>query len=216
MKAQLRRPPSLHPQRPSTQRPNTQRPSTGGRTTLAALAILALAAFAAVAPAPAAHAAADLWLHVHVDEAEGAKVRVNLPIAFVETAVRAIPESANGGRLQIDGEDFTLAELRDLWASLGDTGDAVLVDVDDDGETVEVRKSGGYLLVDVAERGRGGEVKVRIPERVMEALLAGDGDELDVAGALRALAAAGEGELVAVNDRDARVHVWVDASAESR
>jgi hypothetical protein len=151
-----------------------------------------------------------------VVEAEGATVRVNLPIAFVETAVRAIPEAGSGGRIEIDGEDFTIEELRAMWTSLGDTGEALLVDVEDDGETVQVRKSGGYLLVDVAERDGGADVNVKIPERVMEALLAGDGEELDVAGALRALAEAGEGELVAVNDRDARVRVWVDAFAESR
>jgi hypothetical protein len=187
------------------------------RRALAALATLAFAAFTAAVPAATARAAADdLWLHVHVVEAEGATVRVNLPIAFVETAVRAIPEAGSGGRIEIDGEDFTIEELRAMWTSLGDTGEALLVDVEDDGETVQVRKSGGYLLVDVAERDGGADVNVKIPERVMEALLAGDGEELDVAGALRALAEAGEGELVAVNDRDARVRVWVDAFAESR
>ncbi len=181
----------------------------------AALAVLALAAFAATPAAPA-EAADDLWLHVHVVETEGATVRVNLPIAFVETAVRAIPAAGTDGRIVIDETELSIAELRAMWASLGDTGDAVLVDVDDRGETVKVRKSGGYLLVDVDERGREGAVDVRIPERVVEALLAGDGEELDVAGALRALAEAGEGELVAVNDRDARVRVWVDGSADSR
>lgn len=182
------------------------------RRSVIAFAALALLALAAV---PAAAVAEDLWLHVRVDEEDGARVSVNLPIAFVEAAVRMIPEAGNQGRIVIDDQDFDVADLREMWAALGDTGEAVLVDVDDDGETVQVRKTGGYLLVDVDERGEGARVDVRIPERVVEALLSAEGDELDVAAALRALAENGEGELVTVNDRNARVRVWVDSLSAS-
>jgi len=182
-------------------------------------AFATLCAFALLAFAGTATANENLWLHVHVQEEAGATVKVNLPIAFVETAARAIPASIEADALNFDDEDISVAELREMWASLGDTGEALIIDVDDDGESVKVRKTGGYLLVEV-EDGRhfnddGTTVDVRIPERVVEALLAGSGDQLDVAGALRALAEAGEGELVAVNERDARVRIWVDGFAAS-
>lgn len=187
------------------------------RTAFRYAALTALVAFALVAFAGTAAANENLWLHVHVQEEAGATVKVNLPIAFVETAARAIPASIEADALSLDDEDISVADLREMWASLGDTGEALLVDVDDDGESVQVRKTGGYLLVEVQD-GRhfnddGSTVDVRIPERVVEALLAGSGNQLDVAGALRALAAAGEGELVAVNERDARVRIWVDGFA---
>lgn len=187
------------------------------RTATTALALLALAVLTLI---PAAGAQADdLWLHVHVDEKEGgATVRVNLPLAFVETALRAVPaDELRNGRLVIDDEDFTVAELRDMWTSLSASGDATLVEVDDDGERVHVRRAGGYLLVEVDEgKGDGATVDVRIPERVIEAMLATGSDELDLAAGLRALAESGEGELVAVNDGGDHVRVWIDSSSASR
>jgi len=185
------------------------------RTAFTTIAILALAALAF---APAAQAD-DLWLHVHVDEKDGgATVRVNLPLGFIETALKAVPaDELKNGRIVIDDEDFSVAELRDMWNSLRDSGDATLVEIDDDGEKVRVRRAGGYLLVDVDEGADdGGDVNVRIPEQVIEAMLASGTDELDLAAGLRALAESGEGELVAVNDGGDHVRVWIDGSSESR
>jgi len=185
------------------------------RTAFTAVAALALA-FLAFAPAASA---SDLWLHVHVDEKDGgATVRVNLPLAFIETALRAVPaEELRNGRIVIDDEDFSVAELREMWASLAASGDATLVEIDDHGEQVRVRREGGYLLVDVDENDdHGGDVNVRIPERVIEAMLSSGTDELDLAAGLRALAESGEGELVAVSDGGDHVRVWVDGRAESR
>lgn len=180
------------------------------RTALLAAAALLVAAFAALP----AQADDGLWLHVFVEEAEGATVKVNLPLSFVETAIKMVPdEEMRDGRIMIEDEEITVAELRELWASLEDAGDAHLVEVDDHGEKVLVRKSGGYLLVEVQEAGEAAQVNVRIPERVVEALLSAEGNELDIAAGLRALAEEGHGELVTVNDEDARVRVWVDALA---
>ncbi len=59
-------------------------------------------------------------------------------------------------------------------------------------------------------------VDVKVPQAVVEALLSGEGDEIDLAAAIRALAARGEGELVTVDNKDAKVRVWVDQLAEAR
>lgn len=179
---------------------------------LAAAALLA----ALLIPAAPARAADGLWIHVHVVEDGGATVRVNLPVDFVETAARVLPDADVHGHLRFEDEDITVPELREMWRSLRDGGDALWIDADDDGDKVRVRKAGGYLLIDANDRGDDTRVTARIPQSVVEALLATDGDDLDIAGALRALAAAGEGELVAVDDTEARVRVWVDGSSESR
>ena len=182
------------------------------RTALLAVAAMLIATFAALP----ARADDGLWLHVFVEESEGATVKVNLPLSFVETAIRMIPdEEMRDGRIMIDDEEITVAELRELWAELDDAGDASLVEVDDHGEKVYVRKRGGFLLVEVQEPGEAAQVNVRIPERVVDALLSAGSNELDVSAALRALAEEGEGELVTVNDSDARVRVWVDALASA-
>jgi len=189
----------------------TARRARAGR--LAAAALIALCAAAGTA------AADDLWLHVAVDEGpEGARVRVNLPLTMAETALGMIPEEElRGGKIRFDDSDITLAELRQLWRELEESPDATFVEVEEADQRVLVSKSGGYLLVKAIEGGDNDQqVDVRIPAAVVDALLSGDGEELDVAAAVRALAAHGAGELVTVTDQETQVRVWVDGLAETR
>jgi hypothetical protein len=58
------------------------------------------------------------------------------------------------------------------------------------------------------------DVHVKMPAAVVEALLSGDEDELDVAAAIRALARHGEGELVTVSGDDETVRIWIDGTPE--
>lgn len=173
-----------------------------------------LLAFAVLAAAPAVAAADSMWLHVTVDEGEdGARVRVNLPLSMAETALTMIPEEElSNGRIRIEGEDISVAELRRLWRELDGSPDATFVEVEEADGRVLVSKSQGYLLVTAYEDA--GQVDVRIPGQVVDALLAGDGEQLDIAAAIRALADYGAGELVAVNDDRTQVRVWVDDRPE--
>jgi hypothetical protein len=50
---------------------------------------------------------------------------------------------------------------------------------------------------------------------VVEALLSGGKDELDILAAIRALARHGDTELVSVQDRKTTVRVWVDSKNTS-
>ncbi|MCZ6727972.1 MAG: hypothetical protein O7A98_11545 [Acidobacteria bacterium] len=175
-------------------------------------------ALAVIVGSGAAVADSDLWLHVKVDENGGAKVIVNLPISLVEKAMTMIPADAwSGGHIMIDGHhEWTLADLRELWQEVSSTPDMTFVTVQDEGDDVRVWKEGDYLKVRVIEGdGDDTEVNVRIPVRVVDALLSGKGNELNFRAAIEALAAEGEGELVTVNDNDDRVRVWVDHTAEA-
>lgn len=200
--------PIVAPQPTPTRRP--------GRLALAALAALAIA----ILPLTAAPAAADdLWLHVAVDEGpEGARVRVNLPLSMAETAIGMIPEDeVRNGRIRIDESEITVAELRRLWTELQDAPDATFVEVEEADEKVLVSKAGGYLLVTVDGTGdRAQQVEARIPAAVVDALLSGEGEELDLMAAVRALADHGAGELVTVTDDATQVRVWIDGLAEMR
>lgn len=180
------------------------------RTTRGLVLALALAAVAG-----SAQAASNLWLHVTVDENDGAKVTVNLPLALAEKALPLIPLheelrwGAHGGRHGIE-----LAELRELWSEVKNSPDMTFVTVEDDGETVKVWKEKEFVFVEVRDEDGQETVDVRIPEAVVDALVAGK--EIDIAGAVQALAERGGGDLVTVRDRSDNVRVWVDETPEAR
>ena len=162
-----------------------------------------------------AGAASDLWLHVRVDEADGAKVSVNLPLSMVEKALPMIPqEHLDHGRIVLDDWQMNMEELRDLWEEVKGTPDMTFVTVEKGDEHVRVWKEGGYLLVAVREDDDT-KVDVRIPTSVVDALLSGEGSEMNLQAAIEALVDHGGGELVTVTDDEDRVRVWVDRSAEA-
>ncbi len=163
-------------------------------------------------------AASDLWLHVRVDETDGAKVKVNVPVSMVEKAIAMVPdEHLRHGRIHMSEccESMTTAELRELWQEIKDSPDMTFVTVEEDDESVRVWKEAGYLKVHVLEQDRNEEVNVQVPLAVVDALLSGEGDELDIEAAIRALVEEGSGELVTVSGENEMVRVWVDDIAEA-
>lgn len=186
---------------------------------------IALALLVAGAVAGAASAAtAQRWIHVHVDEENGAGARVtlNLPIGLVEAALPMVnSENFRGGkgaRIRVNGEDFDCRHLRSLWAALREAQDAPYAIVEEHDQTVRVEKSGGFMLIGVTPKTKHGDrVSMRVPLPVVDALLSGSDDEIDLGAALRALADSGaSGELVAVDDDKTTVRIWIDDRADSR
>jgi hypothetical protein len=167
-----------------------------------------------------AEAKSDLWLHIKVRDGEdGGRVNINLPLSVVEAATPMIPEEArHAGRLRIDDQDLSVADLRRIWREVQRHPDATFVTVDDSNGHVRVAQSGGYLLIAAADQGRrhGEHVEVRIPAAVVDALLSGAGDRFDLAAALAALVKTGAGELVTVDGNHETVRMWVDSDAGSR
>lgn len=185
----------------------------------AAACAAALVAFAVLAAPPAAADAGGgtAWLHLAVDEAPpgDATVRVNLPVALVEAVLALVPEAeAREVRLAFDGSDVSLAELERAWRRLGNRSGRLLT-VDEPQRTTILSRRGGSLVIDSRDRRHGDDrVEVRVAAPVVDALLAGPGDSLDFAAAVRALAAAGAGEVTARSDDGDRVRLWVDRSPE--
>lgn len=164
--------------------------------------------------------AADLWFHVTVQEEGGdnANVTLNLPISIVEKMLPLIPQDEmRDGRIVIDDQEFDAAKLRALWQEVSSSPDMTYVTVKTDNENVKVSKEGGYLIARTTEHSeRGAQVHARIPLAVVDALLSGEGNTLNVQAALAALVAEGEGELVTVNDDRNQVRVWIDSRPEAR
>jgi hypothetical protein len=163
--------------------------------------------------------AADSWLHVRVDSRdEGEQVRVNVPLSLVEAVLPLIDEEdiELNGRIRLDGADLEIEEVVAFLKAVRDAEDGVYVTIEDRDDTVRVAKEGKYLLVDVPEgRSRPETVRVRIPIRVLDALVSGKSGELDIMAGIRALGEEGEGEIVAVSEDDSEVRVWVDQKSDS-
>lgn len=162
--------------------------------------------------------ASGLWLHVRVDETDGARVKVNVPVSMVEKAIAMLPEEhLRQGRIHLDEccDQMSPAELRELWQEIKDSPDMTFVTVEEDDESVRVWKEAGYLKVHVLEQDKSEEVNVQVPLGVVDALLSGEGDELNIEAAIRALVEQGEGELVTVSGDNEKVRVWVDNIAEA-
>jgi hypothetical protein len=116
--------------------------------------------------------------------------------------------------MHLDEMEMSISDMRELWQEVQSTPDATFVTVEEDNEQVKVWKEGGYLMVSVIEDG-GENVEVRVPARVVDALLSGDGEELNLVAAMEALVDEGEGQLVSVTGDNENVRVWVDRIAEA-
>lgn len=153
------------------------------------------------------------WIHVEVNEAgaDESSVKVNLPLSLVKVALEAAPERLiDEGRVRFVEGDFKVADLRRLWRGLRDSGEAELASVDSDDEHVRIRREGDLVLVTVEDRREGAqEVRVEVPVDVIDALLSGDGEELNVLAAVDRLQGR-RGELVRVADGETKVRVWID------
>lgn len=163
----------------------------------------------------------DLWLHVKVhDSNEDSRVTINLPLSIIEKAGPMIPKEARtSGRIRFEDEDFTLAELREIWREVQRKPDATFVTVDDRDSKVRIAKRGSTLHVFAVDKGKGRgkeEVEIKIPVAVINALLSGNGEELNIGAAVQALARQGAGELVTVTGDDETVRIWVDDISEAR
>lgn len=181
--------------------------------TARALTLTAVLA-AAASSAAAASADNDLWLHVRVDEAHGAKVTVNLPLALIEKAIPLLPR-AHARHFDWDHHDIEadMADLRQMWREVRASPDMTFVTVEERDETVKVWKREGTVYIEV-RGGRDDErVDVRLPVGVVDAFLGGD--ELDLRAAVQALVDHGGGDFVEVRDDEDHVRVWVDRRAEA-
>jgi hypothetical protein len=162
----------------------------------------------------------DKWIHVRVvDGVERPEtVKVNMPIDALLSMSDAIEyEHFTGGRVTIGHEGLDSAKLRSAWQSLRNTRDMEFVTVESDDAKVRIAKSGRFLLanVDPGDRGREGKVQVRVPLEVVDALLDAPEGQLNVRGALQALAAEHSGDLVTVSEGSSKVRIWIDDRADA-
>jgi hypothetical protein len=174
--------------------------------------LLGSVVIASVALGASEAAAADgRWIHVRVDDADGAKGRVDIqvPIGMVSSLLPAFQGFHAHGTIRIDGKQ---AELRSYWNAVRAAKDGEYVTVRDDDSDVRISKSGGYFRVTVDDKEGGGRVRLKLPLPLVDAVLSG-GDTIDLDAVGGALAQAPSGELLTVDDDDSHVRIWIDSKA---
>lgn len=161
----------------------------------------------------------DRWLHVRVissnDKSE--TVKVNVPLELAEKVLPAIDhDRLHNGKVHVGSIDCDGVDVRALLDAVRTSKDGEFVTVQKKDADINVAKKEGYLLVHVKDKEhKASQVEVKVPMKVVEALLSADKDELNIVAALHALAAQGDTELVSVKDEDNTVRVWVDSKSLS-
>ncbi|GEM_PF-3315428 len=145
-------------------------------------------------------------------------VNINVPLAAVEPLLRLVPHQIlSDGRLPMGDRDMPIdvAAMRDLWGAINDIGDVDFLTFDSEGETMSISRTGDQILVQMEEYDEGGEtVDVRLPVVVLDALLMGDDETLNVGAAVERLADL-RGDIVHVSGDDHQLRVWIDEVAHS-
>jgi hypothetical protein len=180
---------------------------------------LPLLAKPAAAAQTAAPAKTERWLHVRVinTEDKNETVRVNVPLDLAESVLPTInKEHLHNGKVTISEAHMNDVDVHALMNAVRNAKDGEYVTVQSSDQDVRLAKQGGHLLVHVKDKSKGehakrSEVEVKIPMRVIDALLSAGKDELDIVAALHALSSQGDTELVSVKADDSTVRVWLDS-----
>lgn len=178
-----------------------------------ALSVAAVLLCAAAVPVAAQEA--KPWIHVNVTEgADGKNVRVNLPLSVIGAALEMVPEKIfEKGKLKLKNADVSIADLRKLWIELRSAGDASLVEVDSKDSTIRIIREADLVIIKVDETNeKNKQVRVELPVKVVDALLEGEGEELNLRGAIEQLKDE-RGDIVRVVDGDSNVRIWIDETS---
>ena len=175
----------------------------------------------------------EQWIHVRVESKEdrGETVRVNVPVEMATKVIPAINKNnLHDGKVRIDSSHMNDVDLRTILDAVRSSRDGEYVTVQSNENDVRVAKNAGYLYIHVTDKSEGkkasakdakpgsksnarheSKVEIKVPMKVVDALLSAGKDELDIVAALKALSAHGDTELVTVKDNENTVRIWVDS-----
>lgn len=152
------------------------------------------------------------WLHLEVKEnkTEPVSVKVNLPVSLLDVALNVIKdEKLRDGRIKLSHSEISVADMKKIWTELKNAGNADFVTVEKRAETVRVSRAGDFVLVKVTEKQEP-KVDLKIPVSVVDALLEGPGDELNLKAAVAAMLQKQVGDILTVHANNTQVRLWID------
>ncbi len=178
------------------------------------LVMTTLVASAATIGRPATQQEPEPWVHVEVTSDGGTNMNLDLPLAAVTAMLALAPETiVQNGEFQFGSSyQVPVAAIREMWRELRDVGDVEFVTIQYEGQDVRIARAGETVLVNVSDSdGDDESVRVEIPVPVVDALLSGDGDTLNIGAAIEELSML-RGELVRVIESDNNIRIWIDES----
>ena len=152
------------------------------------------------------------WLHVQI-EGEGDETRnvaVNLPLQAVGAVMAMAPDHiiSSTGRLVVAEEHgISVSDIRQVWQSVKDAGNAEFVTVTAEERTVRIARAGDQIEVRVENNDE--TVRIDLPLALVDALLSGEGEMLNVTAAIDQLSTL-RGDIVRVTEEERQIRVWVD------
>jgi hypothetical protein len=153
---------------------------------------------------------------MNVTEQKGSHVNLNFPLSTAISMAGRVADDEHPGKVRVGDKNMDAKDLRRFWQAVKDSPDADFVTVDGPDGKVRIAKSGGYLLIRAHDtKTPGSRVDIKVPTAVVEALLSGTGDELDLKAGLEALARQGAGDLMTIDGDHDTVRMWIDHSPES-
>jgi hypothetical protein len=157
-----------------------------------------------------AKASDDRWIHVRVDDAEGAggHVDIQVPIGMVSSLLPVLKGAHGRGSIHVDHERVDVAELRGYWNAVRAAKDGEYVTVRDEDSDVRISKSAGYLRVTVDGKGDGGRVRMKIPVSLVDAAPVGGTGSTPRRSARPSPTPRGR---LPPRDDDSHVRIWIDA-----
>lgn len=180
-------------------------------------AVVFLILAAALAPLAAQVATTDRWVHVRIEKTgeDGESVRINAPISVALKVLPAIhSHELRDGKVKIHDAHINGVDVRMVLEAIRGLGDGEFITIQGKAENVRVAKEKGYLIVNMDEQtGSRDKIRVKIPLRIVDALLSGAEDELDLLAGVQALNDYGEELVVSVESQDESVRVWVDSKS---
>jgi len=171
---------------------------------------------AALSQTTAGQSAKDRWLHVRVENqaTKDETVRVNVPLEMAERVLPTIRKNRlQYGKVKLREMNHDV-DLHALLDAVRSSKDGEFVTVQQKDADVKVSKQNGYLFVHVVDKkaqSKGSQVEVKLPMKVVDALLSAGDNELDLVAGIRALYGQPDTELVSVRDRENIVRVWLDS-----
>jgi hypothetical protein len=161
----------------------------------------------------------ERWIQVTVQDIgeKGEIVRMNLPFSLAENLLPELTaDKLQGGKFKLGDLRIGGLDLRGLLDAVRQTRDGEFVTVRSEKKDVRVAKSGGYLLAEVHTKGEAEErAEMKMPLTVVEAMLSGRSDELDIVAGIRALRTFPDTELLYVKGRSRTLRVWTDSRNRS-
>jgi hypothetical protein len=159
-----------------------------------------------------ASAASKMWVHVHVeDSAKEETIKMNLPISVIETMMPLIQEKRlRDGHIKINNSEFRVEDLRRAWQDVREEGDMEFVSIEGRDGNVRIYIEGNFLLIQPDQKNKKSKVDIRIPLKVVDAMLSGKGEELNLTAAVKALRDSGVKDIITVKDEDTSVRIWID------